>query len=394
MRILFVTGRFPRPGRRGDQARAFHQIRLLSPRHRLTVVTGADPEVSVGDRSALAELCPEMIEVQRRPLSVAAGLLSGLAAGRPLQTALYDTRDLRHALRRLLAEKRHDVVHVQLVRLAAPLEEGCDVPRVLDLVDALSLNMERRRLRTRGPMSWLAAMERRRLLAYERRLCGSWEAATVVSETDRRAIGPFPNLSVNPNGVELARFPFRDGGARPPHRIVFTGNLGYLPNVDAALWFAREILPRVRAAFPETTLDLVGARPAPSLVGLASESAGVRVSGFVPDMHPYLAGATVAVAPMRAGSGQLLKILEAMATGTPVVATRLGASGLEVEDGRHILLAETVDEFVAQISRLFADPAVGARLGRASRTLVEDRYTWERSVARLEEIYESVRVRT
>lgn len=391
MRILFVTGRFPRPGRRGDQARAFHQIRLLGPRHRITVVTGADPEVSDADRSALAELCPETIEVPRRPLSVAVGLLSGLVAGRPLQTALYDTRDLRHALRLLLAEKRHDVVHVQLVRLAAPLEEGCDVPRVLDLVDALSLNMERRRLRTRGPVSWLAAMERRRLLAYERRLCGSWEAATVVSEADRRAIGPFPGLSVNPNGVELARFPFR-GGARPPHRIVFTGNLGYLPNVDAALWFAREILPRVRALFPATTLELVGARPAPSLLGLASEDAGIRVSGFVPDMHPHLAGATLAVAPMRAGSGQLLKILEAMATGTPVVATRLGASGLDVEEGRHLLLAETAEDFVTQISRLFADAELGARLGLESRALVEDRYTWERSVARLEEIYESVRV--
>lgn len=392
MRILFVTGRFPRPGLRGDQARAFHQIRLLSRRHAVTLVAGVDSGVSAADRRAIADLGAETIEVRRPALSVADGLLRGLIAGRPVQTALYDTREFRRVVHRLLNEGRHDVAHVQLARLAAPFERGVSIPRVIDFVDALSVNMQRRGQRTRGPMAWAVRAECRRLQGYERSLCGSFEAATVVSEADRRAIGPFSNLSVNANGVDLSRFPFHEGD-RDLSRIVLTGNLGYLPNVDAATWLARDILPRIRAVSPEVTLELVGARPAPVILDLASESSGIRVIPFVPDMSPHLSGASVAVAPMRAGSGQLLKILEAMASGTPVVATRLGASGLEVEEGRHLLFAETAEEFAAQVTRLLGDRELRARLSREARTLVEERYTWERSVAELEDIYASVVVR-
>jgi sugar transferase (PEP-CTERM/EpsH1 system associated) len=390
MRILFVTGRFPYPTYRGDQARAFHHLSLLSRRHSVTLVTGGVDAVPAEGRRAIAAVCDEVIPVARSPLAATAGALRALAAGRPLQVGLYDTRALRATVEGLLAERRHDVLHVQLARMAGPFEDLDGIPRVVDLVDALSLNMARRQRRDHGPMAWAARFEQRRLERYERALCASFDAATVVAEADRLAIGAgLRGLVLNPNGVDLVRFPFREG-PREADRIVFTGNLGYFPNVDAASWFAGEVLPRIRRAVPGATLDLVGARPARRLRTLPRRDPSIRVLSFVPDIAPHLARARVAVAPMRAGSGQLLKVLEAMASGTPVVATGVATSGLEIEDGRHLLLADSADGFARQVVRLLQDPPLAARLAREAHRLVQQRYTWERSVQELEAVYRSV----
>jgi glycosyltransferase involved in cell wall biosynthesis len=389
MRILFVTGRFPRPSPGGDQTRAYHQLRLLSRSHRITLVTGSDADVPAEGRRIVAGFCDEVFPVPRPALAIAGGLWRGLASGRPLQTALYDTTALRRTLDRLLGERRHDVVHVQLARLAAPSERGAPIPRVLDLVDALSLNMDRRQRRSRGLMAWAAGLERRRLQPYERMLCASWEASTVVSEADRRAIGDFPRLAVNPNGVDLGMFPFHEG-PREALRVVFTGHLRYFPNVDGAAWFVEQVWPHVRRALPGVTLELAGANPTRRVERLAEENEDVRLAAFVPEMHPHLARAQVAVAPLHSGSGQPLKIFEAMASGTPVVATSLALSGLEIEPGRHALVAETAEVFAGEVVRLLQDAGLGRRIALEARRLVESRYTWERSVQDLERIYQSV----
>lgn len=393
MRILFVTGRFPHPPLRGDQARSFHQLRLLGQRHKVTLVTSSAPGTTSEDRRIVRALCDEVIDVPRRVPGIAVGLVRGLVTGRPLQTGLYDTPVLRDTIKRLLAQNRHDLVHVQLARLAAPFEQDVPIPRVLDLVDALSLNMERLRQRSRGALAGAAWFERSRLEAYERKLCRSFEAVTVVSEEDRQAIGTFPGLTVNGNGVDLERFPFHDG-SRLPFRIVFTGNLGYLPNVDGATWLAEEILPRVRAAVPEATLELAGARPDRSLRALVGGRPEVTLAADIANLHTHLSNATVAVAPIRAGSGQLLKVLEAMASGTPLVATRRAASGLAIEDERHLLLADTPEAFADRVVRLLLDAPLRSRISAEARRFVESRHTWTHSVGQLNQIYESVLARS
>jgi glycosyltransferase involved in cell wall biosynthesis len=258
----------------------------------------------------------------------------------------------------------------------------------MDLVDSLSLNMERRFLRDRGPARWAAWAEWKAMARYERKIAATWDHVTVVSPVDRQAIGDFPHLTLNPNGVDLAQFPFSPGG-RDAATVVFTGNLGYFPNVDAVTWFSREVFPQVRRRVPSALFRAAGARPSAAIRAIDGED-GFRLERDVDRIEAVLSGATVAVAPMRAGSGQLLKILEAMASGVPVVATPLAAAAFDFAPGRELLVAEEPAEFASAVARLLEDPGEAKAIAFRARRAVEERYGWERFVADLERIYSSV----
>ena len=389
MRILFVANRLPDPLTRGYEVRAWHQIRLLARRHAITLVAYTSGTPRPAALARVHALCAEVHTVPLGVAGMAAGVLRGIRTGRPLQTSIYDTPRMRRLVHGLLREGQHDVVHVQMARMAALLDGVATPPRVVDLIDALSVNMARRGALDSGPMRWLAAREQSRLAELERTLCRTWERALVASEADRRAIGDFPSLRVNCNAVDLDRF-VRRTGPRRAHAVVFSGNLGYFPNVDGAVWFAREVLPRLRAEVSDVTLTLVGARPARAVRDLAALGSHVELLGEVPDLAPYIGRATVAVAPLRAGSGQALKVLEAMACGTPVVATSRAVEGLDAEDGVHLRIADDATSFADAVTALLRDADQRQRLADAARALVEARYGWETPVAALDAIYEEI----
>jgi sugar transferase (PEP-CTERM/EpsH1 system associated) len=388
VRLLFVAARFPFPPWRGDQARAFHQLRLLGRRHHVTLLTHSSGATAEG-LAALRGSCAEFVLAETRPWAALGGLVRSLVRGLPLQVALFASPDLRRKLAALLAEERHDLVHVQLARAAAALPEHVPVPVVIDLIDALSLNLRRRAGRERGLMRWAARVEAGRLRRYERALCRRADRLTMVSPADREVIGDFPNLGVNPNGVDLERFRPPDG-PRDARRLVFCGNLGYFPNVEAVRFLVRDVMPRVWRAEPEARLTLVGARPARALRRLARDEPRVTLVGEVPDLQPHLASAALALAPLRSGSGQLFKVLEALACATPLVATPLALAGLDVQAERHLLVGDSPDELARAAVRLLRDPALGARLGAAGRAYVEARHSWERTVGDLEALYDAL----
>jgi sugar transferase (PEP-CTERM/EpsH1 system associated) len=389
LRILFLTPRLPGRGPRGDQLRAYQQIRLLSRRHRLTLVS-FDAEAGPADRvDALAKLCDRIAVVPHPRAAMWASLARGALSSLPLQVALYRTEAMRRAVADALAREPFDVVHAQLVRMAPYLPAVGPPARVIDLVDALSVNMARRSRHDRGPAGWVARLEAARLARFERRVVQSVDRAIVCAAGDRDAIGPFPTLATVGNGVDPAEYAFERSG-RDPTAIVFSGNMGYFPNVHAARWFADRVLPRIRRALPGATFHVVGARPHRTLRRLARRDPAVVVTGFVEPLPPHLRRAAIAVAPIHAGSGQALKVLEAMATGTPVVATPLAAAGIGARPDEHLLVAEDPESFAAEVVRLLRDPDLADRLAASARHFVEAQCTWEHSVAALEAVYRAV----
>ena len=216
-------------------------------------------------------------------------------------------------------------MHVQLIRMAEILEELESTPCVVDLIDALSLNMERRAEHSGLLKGWFFRQEARRIQAYERGLAERALQMAVTTCADRSAIGSYDNIHVVPHAVDLQRFEYTEEG-RAVSRIVFTGRQAYFPNAQAAVWFATKVLPTVQVRLPEVQFHVVGAEPPPAVKRLASLP-GVTVTGFVPRIQDYLRGATIAVAPMLTGTGIQTKMLEAMASGAPVVATRYAAPG-------------------------------------------------------------------
>ncbi len=386
MRVLFVAARFPYPPWRGDQARAFHQLRLLARRHRLTLVAPARGASAAG-QAALREAGVEVLLVETGPLAAVLGAARCARRGEPWQAGLFATRALRRRLAGVLAERRHDLVHAQLVRAAAALPETLDVPLVVDLIDALSLNLRRRAARQREPWRALLLAEAERLLRFERALCMRAQRVTVVSPVDREAIGGYPSLRLNRNGVDLERLRPPDA-PRATDRLVFSGNLGYFPNVDAARRLVREIMPRVWRDEPRARLTLVGARPTRELRRLARLDARLSLHADVPDVQPFLAQATAALLPLRAGSGQLFKALEALACATPVVATPQALAGLELRPGHDVLTGASSDELAGAALTLLRDPARAQALGAAGRAYALERHAWERVTGELEELWE------
>ena len=388
LNILFLTSRLP--GRfQGDRVRAYHQLRILGRRHRITLISFANPAEYARGPGPLVDVCARVVMVPSSLRRMAAALLRGGVSRLPLQVALYESHRMRRAIGEARRVDTYDVAHVQLVRMAPYLDEVRPLPNVVDLVDALSLNMERRARHDRGLWRWVARLEARRLSRYERAVCDSVDQALVGSAMDREALGSPPKLAVVTSGVDLAEFSYQRAG-REPDTVIFSGNMGYFPNVQAALWLGRTILPAIGRAIPGVTLHIVGARPDRRILTLAKHDPRITVADHVDTVSSHLRRAAVALAPMQAGSGQQLKVLEAMASGTPVVATTLAAGGIEARHGEHLLVADEPDAFAAHVIRLLRDPTLAGDLAARGRRLVEDRYTWERSVAQLESIYRDV----
>ncbi|MBA2625519.1 MAG: glycosyltransferase [Acidimicrobiia bacterium] len=212
----------------------------------------------------------------------------------------------------------------------------------------------------------------------ERRLLGRASVVSVVSENDRHRLpGAARRVVVCPNGVDPAP-PLPTSEER---LAVFVAQLGWRPNADAATWLAQDVWPLVRTARPEARLALVGRDPGPEVRALAGAS--VEVTGAVPSVRPWLARAALALAPLRAAGGSRLKILEALDAGRPVVATRLGAEGLEDLVGSGVVLADDAQGLANAIISLLDDPREASRLGTLGHQAVEARYGWDATLAPL-----------
>jgi glycosyltransferase involved in cell wall biosynthesis len=380
VRILFLAPRHPNPPDRGDQRRVLHLLEELSRRAEVTLVCFG---------TGLPIDGVEVVSVDRGLRGLVVANLGAPSPLVPVQTRLYLHRAMQRAVRAQLARSPPpDVVHVTLARMTPYLPGPGPWHRHLDLVDALSLNMATRSQGSHGPARAAFALEARLMRRYEARSVAAADTSSVVSEEDRLAAPGLASAAVIPNGVDLERFGFSAPGNRPA-ALVFFGNLGYFHNAEPARFVAEEVFPLVRAAVPEATLRIVGARPAAAITRLDALD-GVHVVGPVEDMAVELHRCAAAVIPMLTGSGIKNKALEAMATGTPVVANRLGMQGVVgARPGLDYLKAEDAEGLAAACVELLRSPTRRDALAASGRRLVERRYTWAIQAQALLELYAS-----
>ncbi|HEU4325675.1 MAG TPA: glycosyltransferase [Roseiflexaceae bacterium] len=402
MDILILSPYPPYPPYGGGTMRIYQIVRGLAVRHRVTCLTFAPDEAAEHALAPLRQVCRVLTVRGPEPRSSLRRAWTTLGSPLPDMALRNASAAYRTALADLLARERFDLIQAESIEMAGYLHAGPTRSRlVLDQFNAEFVLQRRAFLAdVRRPARWHAAAyslaQWRKLARYERRVMGACDAVLAVSDDDRatlRRLAPRTPIAVVPNGVDASLFSrsaLRAGLCFAGPAVVFSGTLDFRPNVDAAVWFAGAVWPQIRAARPDARLVLVGKRPAPALRRLADDQT-VVVVGEVPDARPYLGGAAAYIVPMRIGGGVRLKLLEALALEAPVVSTRMGAEGIAgLRDGEHCLLADQPGAFAGAVLRLIDDPALGARLGAAGRTLVAAHYDWSVIVPRLDALYQEL----
>lgn len=402
MKILLLTPQHPYPPYQGTTMRNYYLLLELARRHEVSVLSFLEPD-QAPDPGPLQEVCRWIEWVPAPQRTFGRRLRQLVTSSRPDMSWRLWTPRFRERLAARLAGETFDVVQIEAIEMApylpaleaAPAEAR---PRIIYDAHNAEWLLQKRAFLTdwRNPRRWPGAvyswLQWQRLVRYEADLCRRVDAIFAVSEPDRAALlalDPALDVTVVPNGVELERYAGFDGPAQS-FDLVFTGKMDFRPNVDAVLWFGREVWPRIQAQRPATTLAIVGQRPHPRLEALRGRP-GVTITGWVEDVRPYIAGAAVYVAPLRIGGGTRLKLLQAMAMGKAIVATTLGAEGFPLQDGRQLCLADDPARFAAAVLGLLNDPARRRALGEAAQGFVRSGYAWESLVPQMEAVYERLK---
>ena len=387
MRILFVVPNVPSPIR----ARPFNLIRRLSRSHEVSVLCIATNEADHRFIAELSRHCHELEIVRLSRWRSVWNCVIALFSGVSLRCAYFYSPVLRDRAKAKIAEERIDIVHAEHLKSVPMVQDALgQVPIVFDAVDCVSMFESRRRRVLRNPLLRVFShMESKRMLRGEERAIELFDRVVISSPVDRDCYPTAQHmrkkLAIVPNGVDLDHFQFE---LYEPERslIVFCAKLDYFPNEDAAMYFVKSVWPLLQKRRPSLRLDIVGSRPPPSVRRLHG-NANIRVIASVADVRPYLGRAWVALCPIRAQAGTQNKILEAMALGVPVIATRICCPGLAVEAGKHLLVADTPDEFVCATERLLDDPVLRSELITAGRAFVERHHDWISCVKNLCDAY-------
>lgn len=390
MRILFLAQRVPFPPNRGDKITTYHEIRHLSREHEVSVACLAD---GVEDLRRGEGLQPLVRALEAVPLDRVRARIRALAAigvGTPLTVAYFREPVLHERVGALVRSHPFDLIIVYSSSMAQYVEEFSDVPRIMQFADLDSVKWRLYAEHHPPPRRWIYALEAGRLLRYERAIGTTFAHSLLCTPQevdDFRRLIPGGRVSLVGNGVDLEYFRPSDDNASSS--LAFVGVLDYFPNVDAVVWFCREIFPTVRARVPEATFTICGSRPTAAVRDLG-RMPGVVVTGAVPDIRPYLRGAAVSVVPLRIARGIQNKLLEAMAMGLPVVTTSAAFKGVEAVRDRDLLVADEPAAFAESVVRLLRDERLRREMGRSARETTERNYSWERAYSQLDDVIASV----
>ena len=396
-RILFVIPNVPYPPQQGSALRNYHLLAGAAQRGAVALLCFGDPSL---DYEHLSSLC-EDLQIVAPPLHSNKTRLRGLIASTlPDMVYRYASSEMAKALDRMIASFKPDIIQFEGLELGTYLlkiaERRPYAPRLLFDDHNAEYVLQLRAFETditelrHAHTAVYSRLQAERLRHFERLVCQAADAVSCVSRLDARALAELALVEVVtvPNAVDVSHY---EQQAEFPHvmqepAILFAGKMDYRPNVDAALWLVDQVMPYVWQKEPEARVYIVGKNPHARLDRLRSMDR-VVVTGFVDDMLPYLKQATVCTVPMRIGGGTRLKVLEALAAGKALVSTILGSEGIELENGKHALLADTEDGFANSILLLLSDDKRREALGQAGQTFVRENYDWTTILPRMERVY-------
>lgn len=398
MTILWVKSDYLHPTTRGGQIRSLEMLRCLHQRHEIHYVCFDDGKNEAGPAGS-GEYCTTAYPVYhpvapRRSFRFATQLARGLVSPLPVSVQRYSSGAMRRQIEALLGSIRFDSIVCDFL---FPAPNIPDLSRAVLFQHNVEASIWRRHVSqaTDPGLRIYLAMQARRMQVYERSVCRRALHVVTVSDVDRETMQHdygVQRISSISTGVNTSYF------APPPvpelrADIAFVGSMDWLPNIEAAKFFLERVLPYIEAELPGCRVAFVGRNPEPWLERAQKQRPNLIVTGTVPDVRPWLWGAAVSIVPLRIGGGTRLKIFEAMAAKVPVVSTTIGAEGLPVEDGRHLLIRDDPAQFARACLDLLNAPARRQSLAEEAYSLVHGRYSWQAVTNDFERILEASRLR-
>lgn len=394
MRVLYITDYLPYPLISGDRIRVYNLLSRIARHHQVSLLALFKTAYDYEGLAHLRRFCFSVDTAGyswRHFYEDIPGLIKFTLDRKPWELRLAYSSELASRIRQISSEIKFDVFHIENSRMALYQEEIEQVNcsrTILAFQNLAFLQYERisriERNLIRKIRSRLFSFSMKR---WEPRYAQKFNCCLTVSKLEKKKLlelNPALNVKVIPNGVDIDRFqPIQHMDSKPD--ILFVGTMDYSPGADAALYFCSEIFPLIRNEIKEAQVWIVGNDPPRALTNLSEN--GIHIMGRVDDVHPFYEKCSVCVVPLRAGGGTRIKILEAMALGRPVVTTSIGCEGLDVQNGKHLLVSDDPKEFAQKVVSLFTDRDLYKQIAANARSLVTEKYGWDAISQELLEVY-------
>ncbi len=395
MRVLVIDEEIPLPLNTGKRLRTFNLLKQLAGRHELLLVSRYHEGMHDYDRESFEQAGMKSLVVPH-PIRKKTGvrfygaLAANLISPEPYSATSQYSKPYISALKKLLLEEDFDVLHCENIAYARNIEQFHSIPSVL-VAHNLETMIWKRRYEVENNIlrKVYTYFQWKKMDRYERKAFRWFDHIVAVSGADRDLIagrGSDATITVIENGVDTDYFT-ASAVQEKPFSLVFTGSLDWFPNEDCMIYFLGEIWPRVLKKFPACTLTIVGRNPGNALAERAAGHPSVRLTGTVEDVRPFIDEAAVYVVPLRVGGGSRLKILEAFSMNKPVVSTSIGAEGLDVQDRRELIIADSPGDFADALGEMFIDQRLRESLAENGRSLVLKQYRWESLAEKLEQVW-------
>lgn len=408
MKILFLTQIVPFPPDAGPKVKTYHVLRaLIGQGHSVTLVSFVRPE-EVPHISALEKICDavHVVPIHRSRIADVGYMVRSYLTTRPFLVERDDLRPMQELVNKLVKEGDFHFIHADQLTMVQFAIRGASAfpdkkPKVIfDAHNAVWSIVERMQENARWFLKPVLGIEARRVKRYEGELLKTVDHVLAVTDVDRAGLVDALNFSkVNKNDhvapITVVPIAVDTQKLQPVKRtpgsrnIVTLGTLHYPPNADGIRWFFNEVFPLIRKRVPDATLTIIGKNPPQDFLDLAArEPDAVTVTGYVPELVPYLEKSALMVVPVRAGGGMRVRILEAFAYAMPVVTTTIGLEGIHAELEKDVVVADAAGDFANRVSELLEDPSLQEKLSAYGRRLAETKYDWQVVLKAMSPIYE------
>lgn len=384
MKIFYLTPRVPFPIDKGDKLRAYHQIKHLSEMHEIFLYAIDENAIHNAKDSPLQDFCKGMKIFQLSRIKILRNLVNGVFKSVPFQTSYYYSKEIADDIKIEIKKFQPDVILCQLIRAAKFVEDINDIPKVIDYVDVISKGLERRINKSNLLMKFLLKWEYKRAVKYEKRVAEIFDAQIIITDEDKSLLQFKDKNKVNiiPNGID---FEFFQPIEHPKeYDLFFSGNLSYPPNIDAAEFLVKEIMPIVWKTNPNAKVLIAGASPKKRVLSLASNN--IHVNGWTDDIRDYYKTARIFIAPLQIGTGLQNKLLQAMAMKMPCVVSELTQKGVSQEKCDFMLVANEPEEYAEHVNTLLNNSKAEKEISEKGFNYVKHNYEWKKIILDLEKI--------